>query len=54
VKGAVPFAATVKLADAPDCTVVAFGCDIIVGGIKTFSVAALLVAEPAMFETNTE
>jgi hypothetical protein len=50
----VPLAATVKLADAPDCTITALGCDAIVGGIKTFSVAALLVAEPAMFVTNTE
>ena len=56
VNGEVPLAATVKLAAVPAVTLVALGCVVIVGAVTaavTVSVAALLVAEPALFVTTT-
>ena len=56
VNGEVPLATTVKLVAVPAVTLVALGCVVIVGAVTaavTVSVAALLVAEPALFVTTT-
>jgi hypothetical protein len=56
VSGAVPLAATEKLAALPAVTELALGCVVIAGAVAaavTVNVAALLVAEPALLVTTT-
>jgi hypothetical protein len=56
VSVAVPLAATEKLAAFPEITELELGCVVIVGAVAaavTVSVAALLVAEPALLVTTT-
>jgi hypothetical protein len=56
VSGAVPLAATEKLAAFPEVTELELGCVVIVGAVAaavTVNVAALLVAEPALLVTTT-
>jgi hypothetical protein len=56
VSGAVPLAATEKLAALPAVTELELGCVVIVGAVAaavTVNVAALLVAEPALLVTTT-
>ena len=56
MSGAVPPAATEKLAPAPVVTEIELGCVVIVGAVAeaaTVNVAELLVADPALFVTTT-